>query len=132
MTSIQKKVVCLDAETAQFDPSPTPSNIDTVLANNGFEVVHTSQEEKGVHAVCRETPDVVLLDMSDNKSLVWDLYQQIRESALTCNIPVILITEKATSIEAVMQIYAANAADCLIKPFAPQDLLLSINQVLLN
>ena len=132
MTSIQKKVVCLDAQTEQNDPSPTTNNIDTILTNNGFEVVHTPQEAEMIHAVCRETPDVVLLDMSDNKSSVWDLYQQIRESALTCNIPVILITEKATSIEEVMQIYAANAADCLIKPFAPQDLMLSINQVLLN
>lgn len=132
MTITQKKVVCLDAQTEQLGPFPTSNNIDTILKNNGFEVVHTLQEERGIHAICRETPDVVLLDMSDNQSSVWDLYQQIRQSALTCNIPVILITGKTTRIEDILKIYAANAADCLMKPFAPQELVTSINQVLLN
>ena len=127
-----KKVVCLDAQTEQFDSSPAVSNIDTVLEKNGFEIVHTPSEERGIHVVCRETPDVVLLDMSDNRRSVWDLYHQIRQSTLTCNIPVILITSKATRIEDVLQVYAANAADCLMKPFAPQELLSSINHALLN
>lgn len=128
----QKKVVCLDVQTEQFDQSPAVRHIDTVLEKNGFEVVHTPQEEKGIHAVCRETPDVVLLDMSNNQSSVWDLYHQIRQSTLTCNIPVIIITGKVTRIEDVLQLYAANAADCLMKPFAPQELVSSINQALLN
>lgn len=132
MTRTQKKVVCLGAQTEQFDSFSTTHYIDTILANNGFEVVHTPQEENGIHAVCRETPDIVLLDMSDNQSSVWDLYQQIRESTLTCNIPIILISGKTGRIEDVLKIYAANAADCLLKPFAPQELVTSINQVLLN
>lgn len=128
----QKKVVCLDAQTENLDQPSIKTNLDIELAKNGFEVVHTPREAEGIHAVCRETPDVVLLDMSDNRSAVWDLYHQIRQSTRTCNIPVILITEKATRIEEVLQIYAANAADCLMKPFAPQELVTSINQVLLN
>ncbi|MBE2221222.1 MAG: response regulator [Anaerolineae bacterium] len=127
----QRKVVCLDGQTKQVDPSPTVNHLDTVLENNGFEVVHAPQEQD-IHAVCRETPDVVLFDMSDNHRSVWDIYHHIRQSTLTCNIPVIIITNKVTRIEDVMQLYAANAADCLMKPFAPQELVSSINQVLLN
>ena len=132
MPITQKKVVCLNAQTEHFNSFSTTNNLDIVLQDNGFEIVHTPQEKEGIHAVYRETPDVVLLDMSENKSSVWDLYQQIRKSALTCNIPVILITGKTSRIEDILKIYAANAADCLIKPFAPQELVISINQVLLN
>jgi DNA-binding response OmpR family regulator len=130
--NVQKKVVYLDAQTEEFSPSPSANSIDNILLKSGFEVVHTPQIERGVHAVSCETPDVVLFDLSDNHSSVWELYHQIRESTLTCNIPVILITEKAARIEDILQLYAANAADCLMKPFAPQDLLSSIKQVLLN
>ena len=130
MITAQKKVVCIDAQTKQFDNAHTRKSIDSVLEQNGFEVIHTPQEEKDMSVVCSEIPDIVLLDMSDNEHSVWDFYHQIRQSTFTCNIPVILITGKTTRIEDVLQIYAANAADCLMKPFAPQELLTSINQVL--
>ena len=132
MTNQQKKIVCLNAQTEQFDALTTTHTLNDILEDHGFEVIHSPPEETGYHAVCRETPDIVLFDMSDNQPSVWDLYQQIRESTLTRNIPVILITGKTSRIEDVLQIYAANAADCLLKPFAPQELVTSINQVLLN
>ncbi len=126
----QKKVVRLDTQTNSSSESKTTQDVDSLLRKNGFEIIHTLQEEKGVHVICQETPDVVLLDIDLDKHSVWDLYHQIRQSRLTCNIPVILITEKATRIEDVIKIYAANAADCLIRPFSPQELVSSINQVL--
>jgi DNA-binding response OmpR family regulator len=127
-----KKVVCLDAQTQPSNQVPAIENLDDLLEQNGFEIVHTPQEEMGLNAVCRETPDVVLLDISSSRNSIWDLYHQIRNSTQTCNIPVILISQKTARIEDVLKLYAANAADCLMKPFAPQDLLSSLNQVLLN
>lgn len=121
----QKKVVCIEHDVA-------PEDFDKVLAQNGFEVVHTTVQKSDVSCVSRETPDVILIDLSNCPSSIWDMYHQIRQSLRTCNIPVILISSKAKSIEELQQLYAANASDYLMKPVAPQELVMSINQALLN
>jgi DNA-binding response OmpR family regulator len=121
----QKKVVCIEHDVA-------PEDFHTVLAQYGFEVVRTPLQKSDVSCVSRETPDVILIDLSNCPNSIWDMYHQIRKSVRTCNIPIILITTKAKSIEELQQLYAANAADCLVKPFAPQELVMSINQALLH
>jgi len=121
----QKKVVCIKHGVAQED-------FDSVLTQNGFEVIHTTHQENDVNCVSRETPDIILIDLSNCPSSIWDMYHQIRQSIRTCNIPVILIASRLKRIEDLQQLYAANAADCLMKPFAPQELVMSINQALLN
>ena len=118
----QKKIVCIEHE----------EDFDSVLAQNGFEVIHTTIKESDVSRVSRETADVILIDLSNCPSTIWDMYHQIRQSLHTCNIPVILIASKVKRIEELQQLYAANAADCLMKPFAPQELVTSINQALIN
>lgn len=128
----QKKVVCLDVQSEYSDSLKTDQTIDFVLQKNGFEVIHSPQEEQVVNVVCQETPDIILIDINQDMHSVWDIYRQIRQSNRTCNIPIILITAKVTRIEDILQLYAANAADCLVKPFAPQELMTSINKVLLN
>lgn len=124
---MMKKVVCID-----IPEEDASTHIDTVLADHGYKVVHTRQTETAVQAVRRETPDIVLIDLSDSDQTVWDIYHQIKESTLTCNIPVIIISAKMTRIEDIRRLYTANAAEYLIKPFAPQELLSSIKQILLN
>jgi DNA-binding response OmpR family regulator len=121
----QKKVVCIEHDLV-------PENFDSVLAQNGFEVIHTPIQENNVNYVSRETPDVILIDISNCPNSVWDMYHQIRHSARTCNVPIILIASKVNRIEDLQQLYAANAADCLMKPFALQELVTSIKQALLN
>ena len=121
----QKKVVCIEHDLA-------PEDFDSVLAQNGFEVIHTPIQENNVSCVSRETPDIILIDVSNCPSSIWDIYHQIRQSVRTCNVPVILIASKVKRIEDLQQLYAANAADCLMKPFVPQELVTSINKALLN
>ncbi|MFO7678454.1 MAG: response regulator [Chloroflexota bacterium] len=122
-----KKVVCINSLA-----EPATENLNNILEHHGFEVIHTRHTEIDVHTVCRETPDVVLLDLSNCHPSVWEMYHKIRESMLTCNIPVILIAAKATCIEDLQRLYAANAAAYLIKPIQPQELLFSIEHTLLN
>ncbi len=122
-----KRVVCINSLS-----EPPTENLNNILEPHGFEVIHTHHSEIDVHVVCRETPDVVLLDLSSSHPAVWEMYHQIRKSMLTCNIPVILIVAKATCIEELQRLYAANAAAYLIKPVQPQELLFSLERALLN
>jgi DNA-binding response OmpR family regulator len=120
----QKKVVYIEAHTQQ------PNGTDHLLAQHGFEILHTPHEQLELNMVWREAPDVVLLDMSESQQAVWPIFYQLRQSVRTCNIPIIVITAKITAIEDVRQLYAANAADYLSKPFSPHELLDCLNRTL--
>ncbi len=119
-----KKVVYIEANAQQ------PNGMDNLLAQHGFEVMHTPHEQVELSLFWREAPDVVLLDISGGQQSAWRFFHQLRQSVRTCNIPIIVITSKITAIEDVRQLYAANAADYLSKPFSPHELLDCINRTL--
>lgn len=119
-----KKVVCIEAQ---------PHNeviTDHILTQYGFEIRRTAHEQGTISLIQQEAPDVLLLDMCDHHEAVWDMFHQFRHSLPTRNIPIILITPRVTTIEHIRQFYAANAAGYLTKPYTPEDLLKTIDQVL--
>lgn len=122
--STPRTVVCIEAQP-QYEES-----IDTFLAQYGFEMIRAPHADGAVSLVQQEPPDVLLLDMSVEQELVWAMFHQIRHSMRTCNIPIILITPRMTTIEHIRQLYAANAAGYLTKPYTPHELLESIDRAL--
>jgi DNA-binding response OmpR family regulator len=124
--NVPKKIVCIHT------PVHTHNPILAVLTQHGFDVVQAPGTAACVRTVSQEIPDVVLLELSGGQHGLWDTYYQIRKSPQTCNIPIILLAPKATRIEEVQQLYAADAADYLTLPAAPRDLLTCVEQVLIT
>jgi two-component system, OmpR family, response regulator VicR len=60
----------------------------------------------------------------------WDVYQQMKADESMGEIPVIIITAKAQSIDKVLGLHIAKVDDYISKPFSPQDLLDSVEKVL--
>ena len=60
----------------------------------------------------------------------WDVYQLLKSDVATRNIPVIIITAKAQSIDRVLGLHIAKVDDYISKPFRPQELVDSIDRVL--
>jgi DNA-binding response OmpR family regulator len=60
----------------------------------------------------------------------WEVYQQIKADEKTRDIPVIVVTAKAQSIDKVLGLHIAKVDDYIAKPFSPQDLLNSVEKVL--
>ena len=85
---------------------------------------------EGLEAVQRETPDVVLLDLMMPDMDGWEVYQKMKANEATKNIPVIVVTAKAQSIDKVLGLHIAKVDDYITKPFGPQDLIDSIEKVL--
>jgi DNA-binding response OmpR family regulator len=75
-------------------------------------------------------PDLVLLDLMMPDIDGWDVYQQMKAGDHTRNIPVIVVTAKAQSIDKVLGLHIAKVDDYISKPFSPQELLDSIEKVL--
>jgi two-component system response regulator VicR len=60
----------------------------------------------------------------------WEVYQQIKADETTQDIPVIIVTAKAQSIDKVLGLHIAKVDDYIAKPFSPQELIDSIEAVL--
>ena len=60
----------------------------------------------------------------------WDVYQQLKADETTRDIPVIVVTAKAQSIDKVLGLTIAKVEDYISKPFSPQELMDSVEKVL--
>lgn len=75
-------------------------------------------------------PDLVLLDLMMPDLDGWEVYQQMKADKETTDIPVIVVTAKAQSIDKVLGLHIAKVEDYISKPFSPQELIDSVDQVL--
>ena len=60
----------------------------------------------------------------------WEVYQQMQAREDMVDIPVIILTAKAQSIDRVLGLHIARVNAYLTKPFKPQDLLETIDRVM--
>ena len=101
-----------------------------IMARRGFEVIGANGGRQGLEAIQQNLPDLVLLDLMMPDMDGWDVYQQMKASEATCNIPVIVVTAKAQSIDKVLGLHIAKVDDYISKPFSPQELVESVEKVL--
>ena len=85
---------------------------------------------KGIELIQEVQPDLVLLDLMMPEVDGWEVYQAMRNDDATADIPVIIITAKAQSIDKVLGLHIAKVSDYVTKPFGPQELLDSVERVL--
>jgi DNA-binding response OmpR family regulator len=60
----------------------------------------------------------------------WEVYQQMKADESTRHIPVIVVTAKAQSIDKVLGLHIAKVDDYISKPFSPQELMNSVENVI--
>jgi two-component system response regulator VicR len=72
----------------------------------------------------------VLLDLMMPDMGGWEVYQQMKADEKMKDIPVIIVTAKAQSIDKVLGLYIAKVDDYIAKPFSPSELLDSVEHVL--
>ena len=120
----QKHIVCIEDEPEMIDL------IRLILGRRGFQVTGAAGGEAGLQAVRSEHPDLVLLDLMMPDMDGWEVYQQMKADDTTRNIPVIVVTAKAQSIDKVLGLHIAKVDDYIAKPFSPQDLLNSVEKTL--
>ena len=85
---------------------------------------------EGLKIIRNEHPDLILLDLMMPDMDGWEVYQQMKADDATKNIPVIVVTARAQSIDKVLGLHIAKVDDYIAKPFSPQELLTSVDNVL--
>jgi two-component system response regulator VicR len=124
MNANLKCILCVEDEPEMIDL------IRLILGRRGFEVKGAAGGTEGLKMIRQEPPDLVLLDLMMPDMDGWEVYQQMKADEKTKNIPVIVVTAKAQSIDKVLGLHIAKVDDYITKPFSPQDLLNSVEKVL--
>ncbi len=119
-----KRILCIEDEQEMIDL------IRLILTRRGFEVSGANGGKEGLEAIRAEHPDLVLLDLMMPDMDGWEVYQQMKADEATRNIPVIVVTAKAQSIDKVLGLHIAKVDDYIAKPFSPQELMNSVDAVL--
>ena len=119
-----KVVVFIEDEPEMIDL------VKLILSRKGYQVVGAMGGREGLEAIQTEKPALVLLDLMMPDMDGWEVYQKMKADELTKNIPVIVVTAKAQSIDKVLGLHIAKVDDYITKPFGPQELLESVEQVL--
>lgn len=125
MTEINTKVIlCIEDEPEMIDL------IRLILSRRGFEILGANGGKEGLEMIRKNHPDLVLLDLMMPEMDGWEVYQQMKADETTRDIPVIVVTAKAQSIDKVLGLHIAKVDDYIAKPFSPQELLASVDSVL--
>ena len=124
MASEQMRVVCIEDEPEMIDL------VRLILGRKGFDVIGADGGVAGLETVKRERPDLVLLDLMMPDMDGWEVYQQIKADPELQEIPIVVVTAKAQSIDKVLGLHIAKVDDYITKPFSPQELLESVEKIL--
>lgn len=126
MDTNAKKIVCIEDEPEMIDL------VRLILKRHGFEVHGALGGREGLELVGEVKPDLILLDLMMPEVDGWQVFQTLRINEETSHTPVIIVTAKAQSIDKVLGLHIAKVDDYITKPFGPQELLQSVNKVLLD
>lgn len=124
MSDQPKHILCIEDNPEMIEL------LEIILRRKGFKVSRATGGEEGLRKVRETIPDLVLLDLMMVDMGGWEVYQQMKADETTKNIPVIVVTAKAQSIDKVLGLHVAKVDDYITKPFSPADLVESINRVL--
>jgi two-component system response regulator VicR len=124
MPSDQKRVVCIEDEPEMIDL------VRLILGRKGFSVIGANGGIEGLETVRRLRPDLILLDLMMPDMDGWEVYQQVKADPALREIPVVVVTAKAQSIDKVLGLHIAKVDDYITKPFGPQELLESVEKIL--
>ena len=122
-TKDNKKILCIEDEPEMIDL------IRLILERRGFTVQGAAGGMEGIKKVRELRPDLVLLDLMMPDMDGWEVYQQMKAGESTRDIPVIVVTAKAQSIDKVLGLHIAKVDDYIAKPFSPQELLASVEKI---
>lgn len=124
MANMSRRVLYIEDEQEMIDL------VRLILGRKGIEVIGATGGREGLDAVRKELPDLVLLDLMMPDMDGWEVYQQMKAGEPTRDIPVIVVTARAQSIDKVLGLHIAKVDDYISKPFSPHELADSVERVL--
>lgn len=99
------------------------------LLGAGYRVLAYGNGPAALTATREQRPDVALLDVMMPGISGLEILTELRKDPVTESIPVILLTARSQEFD-IDSGFAVGAADYIVKPFSPRDLVTRVNAVL--
>lgn len=99
------------------------------LSSAGMKVRGAKSGKSALLKIYDKKPDILLIDWMMPGMSGPELTRRLRKDPLTANIPIIMLTAKATEDDKVTGLYA-GADDYIVKPFSPRELIARISAIL--
>jgi len=97
----------------------------------GFEVVAVANGQEAVEAAVQEMPDLILLDVRMPVMTGYEACSRIKNDPKVCRIPVVFLSAKGQEAE-IRTGLDAGATEYLLKPFAPDELVQRVKELLVK
>ena len=111
------------------DEPQTAQLIEFKLRQAGLQVVRVSDGEQALAQVPLVRPALILLDGLMPVMAGFEVLRRLKEDARTRGIPVIMLTARSRDKDVVTGL-ELGAADYMIKPFSPSELVARVRKVL--
>jgi two-component system alkaline phosphatase synthesis response regulator PhoP len=103
--------------------------VGLILSEEGMEVLQALDGLSALEIARKEKPDLILLDIMMPEIDGWEVLKILKIEEETKNIPVAMLTCKTETRDKVLGIQE-GAIDYITKPFAPEDLLVRVQDML--
>lgn len=117
------RVMCVENETEMIDL------VTVILGRSDIEVVGATSGEEGLEAMVAHKPDLVLLDLMMPEMDGWEVVKLMRADDRLHQVPVIVVSALG-GIDKTLGLKVAKVNDYIVKPFAPDELVTSVEKVL--
>jgi len=97
--------------------------------NGGYEVMTCETGSEAVNLAKEHLPDLVLLDLMIPGMDGLEVCRELKRSATTRSIPVIMLTARGEEVDRIVGL-ELGADDYVVKPFSPRELMLRVRAVL--
>ena len=101
-----------------------------ILSREGYQVEGAAEGHTGIKLAQEIHPDAILLDLMLPDMDGWEIFRRLKSDPSTADIPVIVITAKAQSIDKVLGLEIAKVDEYISKPFRPNELLERVNKII--
>ena len=99
------------------------------LEQSGYQVISAYDGETALHALRRERPDLVLLDLMMPNRDGWEVTQIIRADRVLASTPIIMITARIDDTDKIVGL-ELGADDYIPKPFNPREVVARVKSLL--
>lgn len=111
------------------DSRPARELITNYLHQSGFHVLTAGSGDEAVEKISTCKPNIIILDVVLPGRSGFELCRELKETSETMNIPIILCSKKATSVDRFWGLrQGANAY--LTKPFGREEFIQTVRQCL--
>lgn len=104
--------------------------VTKMLKNDGYDVATASSGEECLSMLKKEKPDLILLDIMMRGIDGWEVCKKIKENKRTKNIPVVMLTVRTSNDSKRKSFDYAHCDAHIDKPFAREELIVTIKKLL--